>query len=480
MRTHALFLTTALAAGLLAAAPTAAAAPSGLSGDFNGDGHRDLALAAPYAALPGKGMSGYAAVVYGTSAGISTAKRTVVHQDSTGVPGSAEAEDTFGAALAVDDFNGDGYADLAAGAPGEDVGSDGDGGSVTILWGSATGLRGGTTVKDPAASAHDEFGRVLTAGDFDGDGRADLAVGASGSFVYVIKGGFTKAGATGAVQKVGLPQKAKYGIDAVEAGEINADKRSDLVITYRTTTSEGKDWSKGVAYLGSSAAKGVDAATPRPLDGGTSIAIGDINGDGYGEVALGNTFEKGDEHSGSLGGKVVVIRGSEGGPVNGDIPMARLTQSSPGVPGADEERDGFGGSLSIADTNGDGYGELAIGVVFEDSGEDEDTGSVVVMRGSAAGVSGTGAKNLTQSTSGVPGAAEDMDYFGSDVHLSDVTRDGRADLAVTAGFENEGAGAVWTLRSTTAGVSTTGAKSFGPSAVGMPTKYGAFGANLAN
>ncbi|WP_274560060.1 FG-GAP repeat protein [Streptomyces spiramyceticus] len=480
MRTRVLFLTTALAAGLLAAAPAAVAAPLGLGGDFNGDGHRDLAFAAPYATFSGQGMAGYTAVAYGTSAGISTAKYTVVHQNSTGVPGSAEAEDTFGAAFAIADFNGDGYADLAAGAPGEDVGSDGDGGSVTIVWGSATGLNGGTTVKDPAPTAHDEFGRELAAGDFDGDGRADLAVGTSSSYAYVIRGGFTKAGVIGGVQKVGLPDKAKYGIDAIGAGEINADKRSDLVITYRTTTPEGKDWSKGVAYLGSSTAKGVDAASPRPLDGGTSIAVGDINGDGYGEIALGNTFDKSDEHSGSLGGKVVVIRGSQGGPVNGDVPMARLTQSSPGVPGGDEQGDGFGGSVSIADTNGDGYGELAIGVVFEDIGATEDTGSVVVMRGSAAGVSTTGALNLTQSTSGVPGTAEDMDYFGSDVHLSDVTKDGRADLTVTAGFENEGTGAVWTLRSGTVGVSTTGAKSFGPSAVRMPTTYGAFGANLSN
>ncbi|MGW1890617.1 FG-GAP-like repeat-containing protein [Streptomyces sp. NPDC002004] len=493
MHHHRLALATATAAALTgslltfsvppafagqAAPATAAGTSSPYRADFNGDGYGDVAFAAPYASVAGKSMAGYVAVVYGSASGLNPAKRTVINQNTTGVPGTAEDEDAFGQALAVADLNGDGYTDLVAGAPGEDVGSDGDGGSVTVLWGSSAGVRNGTTVKDPAASAHDEWGRVLTAGDFDGDGRADLAVGTGSSHAYVIRGRFTTSGGTGTARKVGLPDKAKYGIDAMKAGDTNGDKKADLVLTYRTALNpDGSgNWSKGVAYLGTSS--GPETSVPRPLNGGTSIALGDIDGDGYDEIALGNVFTEDDDHAGSLGGKVVVIRGSAGGPVNGDAPMAELTQDSTGVPGTDEKNDGFGSSVSIGDVDGDGHGDLAIGVVFEDSGAAEDTGSTVLLKGSAAGVSPTGGRTLSQATSGVPGTAESMDYFGSDVLLTDVNKDGRADFTVGAGFEDEGVGAVTALLGSASGVSTDGARAFGPRTLGLAHTYGAFSTGL--
>ncbi|TPQ21746.1 VCBS repeat-containing protein [Streptomyces sporangiiformans] len=469
----------ALTGALLAVtAGTATAAPSGLVGDFNGDGYGDIAFAAPYAKVGDQGMAGYVAVVYGSATGLDPAKHTVIDQSSAGVPGTPEAEDTFGSALAIADFDGDGYTDLAVGASGEDVGSDIDAGTVAVLWGSATGLAGGTTVQDPAPSAHDDFGRVLTAGDFDGDGSQDLAAGTGSSHAYVVKGGFTRSGTTGAAQRIEMPEKAKYGIDAIKAGDTNGDRKADLVLTFRTDLDENGsgDWSKGVAYLGTSA--GLETSVPRPLNGGTSIALGDINGDGYDEIALGNVFTKEDDHTGTLGGQVAVIRGSAGGPVNGDAPMAELTQDSTGVPGADEARDGFGSAVSIGDMNGDGYGELAIGVIFEDIDTIEDTGSTVLMYGSADGVSRTGARTLSQASSGVPGTAEAMDYFGSDVLLKDVTGDGNADYTVTAGFEGEGVGAVTAMLSDGSGVSPDGDRGFGPGAFNRPYQYGAFGANL--
>ncbi|MGQ4388563.1 FG-GAP-like repeat-containing protein [Streptomyces sp. SAS_270] len=468
----------ALTGGLLTlAATTATAAGSthAYKADFNGDGYGDVAFAAPYAKVDGKGMAGYVAVVYGSSTGLNPAKRTVVSQNTTGVPGTAEVEDSFGRALAVADLNGDGYTDLAVGAPGEDVGTDVDGGSVTVLWGSSGGLKNGTTVKDPAASAHDEWGRGLTAGDFNGDGRADLAVATGSSHAYVVKGRFTASGTTGGTQKITLPEQALFGIDAMKAGDTNGDKKADLVLTYRARLDSDRSgsWSKGVAYLGT--ASGPDTAAGRPLNGGTSIALGDINGDGYDEIALGNVFAKEDDHSGSLGGKVTVIRGSAGGPVNGDAPMAELTQASEGVPGTDEENDGFGGSVSIADVNGDGYGELAIGVPFEDIGTKEDTGTTVVM----AGWSLTGGRSpISQDTYGVPGAPESMDYFGSDVLLSDVNKDGHPDFTVAATFEDEGVGAITALLGSSGGITTTGARSFGPGSLGQSRTYGGFGTNL--
>ncbi|MFD3581903.1 FG-GAP repeat protein [Streptomyces sp. NPDC058683] len=470
----------ALTGGLLTlSAPVASAATAhAYKADFNHDGYGDVAFAAPYAKVGGKNMAGYVAVVYGSASGLNPAKRTIVSQNTTGVPGTAETEDFFGRALAVADFNKDGYTDLAVGAPGEDNGSDSEGGSVTILWGSTSGLKNGTNVKDPSATKHEAFGSVLAAGDFNGDGKADLASGTAASYAYIVKGGFTKSGTTGGVQKVPTPQKAEFGIDALAAGDTNGDKKADLVLTYRTAlASDPSDhWSKGAAYLGAST--GVVATQPRALNGGTSLALGDIDGDGYDEIAIGNVFAKEDDHTGTLGGQVVVIRGSRGGPVNGDAPMAELTQSATGVPGTDKEGDGFGGAVSIGDTNGDGYGDLAIGVVFKDIGAAEDTGLVVLMNGSADGVSRTGARTISQNTVGVPGNAESMDYFGSDLVLSDVTKDGKADLTVGASFEDEGVGAVTALRGSASGITATGAKSFGPGTFGLSRTYGAFGTGL--
>jgi hypothetical protein len=481
MRKRTLLLATALTTGLLTALPataaTAAPTAPGPTADFNGDGNGDIAFAAPYAKVDGQAMAGYVAVVYGGATGLDPAGHTVVSQNTDGVPGAAGTEDTFGHALATADLNGDGYTDLAVGAPGDRDGTDSDGGTVTVLWGSASGLRSGTTVKDPAVSAHNNWGNLLTAGDFDGDGKADLAVGTDTDDVYVVRGPFTTTGTTGATQKISTPEPA-WIVDALGAGDTNADGRSDLVLTYRVFTSgeEASSWSKGVAYLGSPT--GPDTSAPRALNGGTSVALGDIDGDGHDEIALGNVFRKGSDHTGSLGGKVVVIRGSEGGPVNGDAPMAQLTQDSEGVPGADEANDGFGGSVSIGDTDGDGYGDLAIGVPFEDLGTTEDAGATILMNGSASGVSRTGARTVTQNTAGVPGTAEAIDYFGSDVLLADVSQDGHAELTVTAGFEDEGIGAVTALRGSATGPVTDGARTFGPGSLGQTRSYSAFGTGL--
>lgn len=127
MRKRALLLATALTTGLLTLPMTSAsAAPSGLQGDFNGDGYQDLAVADPSAAVSGKDLAGAVVVFYGSANGISADRRKVITQATSGIPGTPEWGDAFGEALATADLDLDGYADLLIGDPSEAIGTDRD------------------------------------------------------------------------------------------------------------------------------------------------------------------------------------------------------------------------------------------------------------------------------------------------------------------------------------------------------------------
>lgn len=121
-----------LAAGMLGLmAGPASAVGSGIRGDFNGDGYRDVALGSD-------GGAGRVTVIYGSAKGLAGGKRVTIDQNSTGVPGTNETGDRFGAALAAGDFDHDGYSDLAVGVPSEYIGTDEfPKGGVTVLWGAA-------------------------------------------------------------------------------------------------------------------------------------------------------------------------------------------------------------------------------------------------------------------------------------------------------------------------------------------------------
>ncbi|MGC0205105.1 VCBS repeat-containing protein [Streptomyces levis] len=457
----------ALAAALLTAGLTpltlaapASAAPARFADDFNGDGYRDLATAAPYAPVAGKTDAGAVVVTYGSANGIAVARRTVLTQDTAGIPGTAEQGDRFGKALASGDLNADGYADLVVGSVGEDVGSDADGGSVTVVWGGKNGLSGGKGVSDPAVSAHDEYGMSLAVADFDGDGRPDLAVGSTGSDVWIHRS-FTKTNGSTSRSELATGLRGGAGLagaQSLAAGDIDGDGTDDLV----ATGSQASDYEDGaMVFLG--APSGLTRQTFLKSGGWELATVGDLNGDGHDDVV---TADYGGDAK-SLGGSVSVYPGGPDGARTS--PQITVDQDTPGVPGADEEGDWFGNDLSIADVDGDGYGDLAVGTIHEDVGSADIAGGVTVLRGSAAGLTTTGAQSFTQDTAGVPGTAETADRFGASVRLSDLTGDGKADLSVGADGENHPSGAVYSLRGSASGITTKNAVSFGPGSLGMST-----------
>ncbi|WP_406114454.1 VCBS repeat-containing protein [Streptomyces sp. NBC_01014] len=469
--------TAALTGGLLVAgAAVATAAPSGLQGDFNGDGYRDLAIATPLAEVNGKEDAGGVIVVYGTAKGLDPSRRTFISQDSPGVPGAAEGWDAFGTAVAAADLNRDGYSDLAVSAPHEATAAGQDAGTVVIIWGGAKGLSGGATVANPEPLAGSYFGLSLAAADFTGDGKPDLAVGAQSSAdpswkIRLARGPFTTSGGHGSLSSYSSP------VDKPEltAGLVTKDAAADLVVQGQKINGDTRGSS--VFYKGGSTGL-VKGATLPP---GTNAAIGDLDKDGYGDIAIGNPDEPDTEPSGSKGGEVALVYGASAGP--SATRRTTLTQSSAGVPGDSEYGDGFGAAVAIGDFDRDGYGDLAAGLPGETIGSDYDglmrTGTVMLLRGSAKGATTTGARVLSQNTAGVPGTAESADAFGSRLFASDNDRDGYPDLSVVASQENDDAGAVTYLRGAAGtGFPAAGSIGFGPGSLGRPTAYSDFGERI--
>src|SRR5215216_4169956 len=129
--------------------------------------------------------AGAVTVLYGSATGLSGSGAQVFSQDSPGVLGAAEAEDGFGSALGVGDFDNDGADDLAIGVPSEGFGAISQAGAVNLLYGSGSGLTAtanqqflqGVGGVLGTAELGDEFGFALATGDYNNDTFADLAVG---------------------------------------------------------------------------------------------------------------------------------------------------------------------------------------------------------------------------------------------------------------------------------------------------------------
>ena len=164
------------------------------AGDFDDDQFSDLVAGSPLHDSVLGSLAGAVHVLYGGD-NLALDTSDLWQQGSDGVPaGGIGSAEEFGTAVAVGNFNGDDFADLAVGGPGDATG-DVAAGSVVTIYGSAFGLQP-VQVEAPsqiftqadmggsnAAENDDRFGAALAAGDFDGDGRQDLAIGVPGEDV---------------------------------------------------------------------------------------------------------------------------------------------------------------------------------------------------------------------------------------------------------------------------------------------------------
>jgi hypothetical protein len=165
------------------------------AGDFNRDGFFDLVAGAPFADAVGSGFvsAGRAHILPGSATGLSLATRVSFDESTAGVPSDPNVGEQFGAAFGVGDFNGDTFDDLAIGVPFESATAGGNlspaSGGVVMIPGSFFGLQSVGTPGALILARNGQGGFALAAGDFDGDGIKDLAIGApNGRFSLFVNG----------------------------------------------------------------------------------------------------------------------------------------------------------------------------------------------------------------------------------------------------------------------------------------------------
>jgi len=408
--------------------------------DFDDDGFDDLAVGAPDESIGATASAGAVFVYTGRPGGPVTSGAGVYTQDTPGIPDGAEAGDRFGQALACGDFDGDGFDDLVIGAPGEALNGASNAGWAVVLPGSPTGLApadsvelhqlGGGLPSEP--DGFDQFAYALAAGDLDGDGFDDLAIGVPGEAVaagiaHVVfggSGGVSVAGSMLLTDEIlgGDPGLADRFALALAFGDFDADGFDDLVVgipfdDFTAPCCPVKASGQVAVLYGAASiptvgrvdyfAESLIFDPPASETGdlfGHALAAGDFDGDGFDDLAIGHPAENPSTMPEfAYHGAATVIAGAGSGLGAGAV--RRFAPAGEGVPGLPPEssRGGFGSALAPGDFDGDGCDDLAVGLPYEIVSELDSAGASIILRGAlfADGFESNGLQYWTPASSAI-------------------------------------------------------------------------------
>lgn len=229
------------------------------------------------------------------------------------------------------DVNGDGYADAASGSK--------------VVFGQGDGFGGVVTLES----------NTTFVGDLDNDGFGDVVTYTFDDTVGVWYGAPGGNIATQTPTVISKPStNGTFGYTAAGVGDVNGDAYDDLVVGDPFEDTGGLNAGAAYVYFGGPAPfDTTEAVFYNGLAGdalGCSIAGADFDNDGYSDVLIGARYD--DDAPGAGAGKVSIHRGGPGGP--GAVADATLVGENDG--------DWFGDRVSaVGDLDGDGYVDIAVG-----------------------------------------------------------------------------------------------------------------------
>lgn len=382
------------------------------AGDVNGDGIDDVLVGARFATDRGRASVGAAYAVYGRPDLDGSVDIAESQQDLTIV--GEDAGDFWGIALAAGDVNGDGYDDIILGGSSADGPGNKrrDTGAVAVILGSEE-LDGRLDMglNQPYFTVHgarggDGLPNIVTAGDFDGDGRQELLIGAPSAdardptreqpgAAYIVDvpddgGNLDLASAENFTSIAGADQRDGLGF-FVAAGDVNGDGIDDVLVSARDADGTGNQRNNagevhvlfGSPELPSSidlASKSLDATVfgADMTDSlGFTVATGDLKGDGVRDILTGAPVADSCRNALVDGGEVYAIAGGAGLSDTIDLAEGGFEHIFLGEEAGDE----LGFSLATGDINGDGKDDIIAGALLADGPKNdrEDAGQAYII-----------------------------------------------------------------------------------------------------